>query len=612
MAEDLSSEFNYTATVVQYTILEGTNISSQHPTAVIKITANPGYTVTAGDFSWNGPLAGVTSVAFTQDGEFVLCTVTYDTTSVMPAYNVNIGLCIIGDAVLAGVNIAGTLTTLVDPNTVTTTPSETNTPYSASGAEGATSGTLFTRTYTAASGNYWPDNNSPSIQLTNGNLGQYNITQTPTYTANDELIAITYTVTYIFTDQDVAGDSFDIVIPKQVLILVPATGITAFLGDNRTVSADGTNYIMRVQGAPGATYSISMSDGTTSAAVVTNVVMGDAGSAQHNFIIPNNTGASNITWTATISGDIEPGVPTTIIFDQAHPVAPAPPIDVCTTFSSTSATLSSNIISPLAVAERQLFMRADGLAFYVQRFGDQSVSQASLAVANDPTSTISYVNVSPTLTSIPLYKSEGLRFSSDGSKMFIGDTSSANFKIHRFILSTPWDISTASSTSDQQVSFTNGGGGTYDNVTFVLSADGTKIFGFMRDAASVNTYESIKIVLTTPYDLSTAQAPVNTVLDSLFALPGMSSPLGASGSAYFPASALGGDDYILFGRASSITAFANDVTIPDFASNSGTASCGSSAISPAWNSSNESYLFAILRTGQSPYTYTLSKYTLGP
>lgn len=220
MAEELSSEFNYTATVVQYTILEGTNISSQHPTAVIKITANPGYTVTAGDFSWNGPLAGVTSVVFTQDGEFVLCTVTYDTASVMPAYNVDIGLCIIGDAVLAEVNIAGTLTTLVDPSTVTTTPSETNTPYSASGAEGGTSSTLFTRTYAVTSGNFWPDNAGPSIQLTNGNLGQYNITQTPTYTANNELIAITYTVTYIFTDQDVSGDSFDIVVPKQVLILV--------------------------------------------------------------------------------------------------------------------------------------------------------------------------------------------------------------------------------------------------------------------------------------------------------------------------------------------------------------------------------------------------------
>jgi|14_taG_2_1085336.scaffolds.fasta_scaffold05615_3 hypothetical protein len=322
MAEELSSEFNYTATVVQYTILEGANISSLYPTAVIKITANAGYTVTAGDFSWNGPLAGVTSVAFTQDGEFVLCTVTYDTTSVMPAYNVDIGLCIIGDAVLAEVNIAGTLTTLVDPGTVTTTPSETNTPYSASGAEGSTSSTLFTRTYTAASGNFWPDNAGPSIQLTNGNLGQYNITQTPTYTANDELIAITYTVTYIFTDQDVSGDSFNIVIPKQVVILVPATGITAFLGDNRTVASSGTNYVMTVQGAPGATYSISMSDGTTSTAVVTNAVMGATGSAQHNFIIPSNTGTSNITWTATISGNIEAGVPTTITFDQAYPAAP--------------------------------------------------------------------------------------------------------------------------------------------------------------------------------------------------------------------------------------------------------------------------------------------------
>jgi hypothetical protein len=322
MAEDLSLEFNYTATVVQYTILEGTNISSQHPTAVIKITANPGYTVTAGDFSWNGPLAGVTSVAFTQDGEFVLCTVTYDTTSVMPAYNVNIGLCIIGDAVLAGVNIAGTLTTLVDPNTVTTTPSETNTPYSASGAEGATSGTLFTRTYTAPTGSYWPENAGPSIQLTNGNLGQYNITQTPTYTANDELITITYTVTYIFTDQDVAGDSFDITIPKTSLIVVPATGITSFTGPTANVSSEGTNYVMSVLGAEGATYSISMSDGTTSTVVVTNAVMGATGNAQHNFIIANNSGTSNITWTATISGDIETGVPTTITFIQLYPVVP--------------------------------------------------------------------------------------------------------------------------------------------------------------------------------------------------------------------------------------------------------------------------------------------------
>ena len=321
MAEDLTSEFNYTATVLQYTILENTNISSQHPTAVIKIIANPGYTVTAGDFSWNGPLAGVTSVAFTQDGAFVLCTVTYDTASVMPAYNVNIGLCIIGDAVLAAVTVAGTLTSVVDASVTTTTPSETNTPYHASGAEGATSGTLFTRTYTAPSGSYWPENTAPSIQLTSGDLGQYNITQTPTYTANNELTAITYTVTYIFTDTNVSGDKFDITIPKVATILIPATGVTSFTGPTTGVQASGTNYVMAVQGAAGATYSISMSDGTTSTVVVTNAVLGATGNAQHNFIIPENTGTSNITWTATISGDIEAGVPTTITFIQLYPVA---------------------------------------------------------------------------------------------------------------------------------------------------------------------------------------------------------------------------------------------------------------------------------------------------
>lgn len=319
MAEDLSSEFNYTATVVQYTILENTNISSKHPTAVIKITANPGYTVTAGDFSWSGPLAGVASVAFTQDGAFVLCTVTYNTNSVMPAYNVNIGLCIIGDAVLAGVTIAGKLTTLVDSGTVTSTPTENNTPYSASGTEGSTSSTLFTRTYTAASGKYWPDNASPNIQLTSGNLSQYNITQTPTYTSNGELTSITYLVNYIFTDQNVAGDRFDIVIPKQATILSPSTKVTLFSGGTKTIPSNGLNYVMTVQGAPGATYSISMSNGTTSSSVVANAVMGATGNAQHNFIIVPNTGSSNITWTATISGQIETGVATTITFNQAYP-----------------------------------------------------------------------------------------------------------------------------------------------------------------------------------------------------------------------------------------------------------------------------------------------------
>jgi hypothetical protein len=103
-------------------------------------------------------------------------------------------------------------------------------------------------------------------------------------------------------------------------ILAPATGVTLFSGSTLDVASSGTNYIMNVQGASGATYSISMSDGTTSTVVATNAVMGVTGNAQHNFIVPPNTGTANITWTATISGNIESGVATTITFDQLFPV----------------------------------------------------------------------------------------------------------------------------------------------------------------------------------------------------------------------------------------------------------------------------------------------------
>ena len=185
---------------------------------------------------------------------------------------------------------------------------------------GATSSVLFTRTYSTPTGYYWPANALPNIQLTTGNLGQYNITQTPTYTAANELIAITYSVTYIFTNADVSGDKFDISVYKVSQILAPATGITLFSGSTLDVVSSGTNYIMNVQGASGATYSISMSNGTTSTTVATNAVMGVTGNAQHNFIVPPNTGTANITWTATISGNIESGVATTITFAQLFPV----------------------------------------------------------------------------------------------------------------------------------------------------------------------------------------------------------------------------------------------------------------------------------------------------
>jgi len=408
------------------------------------------------------------------------------------------------------------------------------------------------------------------------------------------------------------------------------------------VNASGTPAITIVRNTTGATFTIAADGGvvgayniTASSAIFgsnsagapfTHITCQDpniASPGQGAGSLPRQT-VSRITSTTVLRIEIFKGNTGSLLGDRVAPTASDLPVtfeatiypntvptpyDACATFSAASSALSASIISPSAALSKQIFMRDNGLTFYVQRHGDRTVAQASLATANDPTSTISYVNVSPTLTSIPIYKAEGLRFSSDGSKMFIGDNSSANFKIHRFILSTPWDISTASSTSDQTVSFTNGGGA-YDNVTFVLSADGTKIFGFMKDFVSVDTYESIKIVLTTPYDLSTAATPVNTVLDGMFGLPGMNSPVNASGSAFFP-NAVGGDDYILIGSNMSITVFANDLTPSNLVSNNGTSGC-SPSIWNGWSSLDKRYLFAIKRSsGTAPFTWTLEKYLTG-
>ena len=93
---------NYSFSDVVYTVAEGASPSALHTSAVITITPNTGYTVTAGDFSLEGSYsdAAVSSVVFTQDGANVLCTVTFDSGFTMPSDNYDIRLCIVGSAVL--------------------------------------------------------------------------------------------------------------------------------------------------------------------------------------------------------------------------------------------------------------------------------------------------------------------------------------------------------------------------------------------------------------------------------------------------------------------------------------------------------------------------------
>ena len=73
------SHNNYTITNVTYSVAAGANVHTLHPTAVLTITPNPGYSVTAEDFTWGNPnLANIATVVFTQSGLNITCTVTFD------------------------------------------------------------------------------------------------------------------------------------------------------------------------------------------------------------------------------------------------------------------------------------------------------------------------------------------------------------------------------------------------------------------------------------------------------------------------------------------------------------------------------------------------------
>jgi hypothetical protein len=210
---------NYTFSDVQFTVPENSFISDTSATAVITISPLTGYTATASDFALEQGFSNqyVQSVTFTQDGDNVLCTVTFVTSAVMPSANVTIPLCVIGSAEVVEITIAGTVSAVVGTN-VTGDTTETDTPYSNSGAIGETE-SLFTRTYNAASGYYWSV--TPSINVTQGNQSNYNIVQTPTFDSNNRLTNISYDVNYIYPNNSISGDHISIRVPNAKEIYAP-------------------------------------------------------------------------------------------------------------------------------------------------------------------------------------------------------------------------------------------------------------------------------------------------------------------------------------------------------------------------------------------------------
>jgi hypothetical protein len=302
---------NYNFTNIVYEIPEDAIISGLHPTAVITIVPNSGYNATASNFSmdpsFSDPL--VLSVVFTQDGLNVLCTVTFVTNFVMPSSNYTINLCVIGDADVNLITVAGTINATVTSN-INGNGSETNTPYSNSGVYQEIE-SLFVRTYNADTGYYLE---APTANIVTGNQSNYTIAQTPTYDLNNNLTNISYNVSYIYPLQNVSGDSISFQVAAKA-IFTQAVEITAIPYSGWFVPQLGETRALEIFGIEGAVYSITATDGTITLNVATNVTMDASGYQQQLVEFPATV--STKTWTFAYSGDIGSSVtPNPLVVNQ--------------------------------------------------------------------------------------------------------------------------------------------------------------------------------------------------------------------------------------------------------------------------------------------------------
>jgi len=184
-------------------------------------------------------------------------------------------------------------------------------------------------------------------------------------------------------------------------------------------------------------------------------------------------------------------------------VSPYPPVNayikqytLSTAYDLTTSTgaVTFGISSQVSFRANGLFFKPDGTEMYLSEGTNNKVHRYTLSTAWD-LSTASFTESSVALGSEP----EGIWFKSDGTKMYVADSSAA--EIQEYDLSTAWSIG-SSSLSNTNSPYDDGQGGLFRGVAF--NADGTKVY---RNNGSTVIYESS---LSSAWDVSSA-----TYTDSL-------------------------------------------------------------------------------------------------
>ncbi len=294
---------NYTFSSVSFEVQEQTFISDTHATAVLTISPAPGYSITVSDFSLDPSFYNqyVYTVVFVQDGDNVICTVTFLSDVQMPSNNVTIPLCVVGEGSPTNISIGGKFTANVGSN-ITGDSTEIDTPYSAAGIQG-TSVSLFSKTYTADPG-YYIASSGPQILV--GNQSNYNIIPVYSFDGNNNATSISYNFNYLFPGTSISGDEIFIKgIAAYALRLPQPIEVTGYSTLPAFIHFSGGNFSWNVFGVDGGSFSASMTDGVDTIIIATNATIGTGGVSSQTIEFPTYSGNTYKDWTLTLTGDLQ-------------------------------------------------------------------------------------------------------------------------------------------------------------------------------------------------------------------------------------------------------------------------------------------------------------------
>ena len=296
---------NFTVTDVNFLVTENQNIAGVQPNALITLTPDFGYQITATDFGFQVPVPTAinqNASFFQQNGANVELIAVFTNPTLMPSNNLEIPLCISGFATEIGFSISGS----VNINTSFSTPLEQIVPYSNTGELSETE-VVFTETITADTNYYFFT--EPAMGITTGNAANYAITNSKVYNIDNQLTSITFSVSYTYPNADVTGDLLQIN-ATAIPIIVATDYVNAYNIDQSTIPANGDTRVLSLIGDPGSVFTVILNEiGTGNATTLANnVTMPATGT----YSIPGITfpvaTANADPYTIVISGDINPNI----------------------------------------------------------------------------------------------------------------------------------------------------------------------------------------------------------------------------------------------------------------------------------------------------------------